>query len=107
MLCRNTNLEPLAVEIAAVGGINSCCIDIKNIFKGAILSNAACVICFHNHPSGNPRPSREDFMITQRMKMAGEILGVALADHIVIGKDGFYSFKEHGRLEPGPTGGAA
>ena len=46
-------------------------------------------------------------MITQRMKMAGEILGVALADNIVIGKDGFYSFKEHGRLEPGPTGGAA
>ncbi len=77
----NTNLEPLAVEIAAVGGINSCCIDIKNIFKGAILSNAACVICFHNHPSGNPRPSREDFMITQRMKMAGEILGVSEEDN--------------------------
>ena len=56
----STNLEPLALEIAAVGGLNTCSVNVRDIFKHSLLNNAAFVICFHNHPSGDPRPSKED-----------------------------------------------
>ncbi len=94
----SVSLEPLAVEIAAVGGLAACQVDIRNIFKHALLGNADSVICFHNHPFGKPDPSREDRLVTERISRAGEVLGITLLDHIIIGKDGFYSFKENGGL---------
>lgn len=94
----SASLEPLAVEIAAVGGTSSCVVDVKNIFKHAVLNNASYVICFHNHPSGCSEPSREDRKITERISKAGEILGISLVDHIIVG-DGYYSFREHGEIE--------
>jgi DNA repair protein RadC len=91
----NTKLEPLAVEVTAVGGVSMCSVDIKNIFKHALLNNASYVICFHNHLSGDPEPSCEDQMITKRIRDSGKLLGVPLVDHIIAGESGFYSFKEH------------
>ena len=96
ILSLNVRLEPLAVEIAAVGGIDSCCVDIRNIFKHALLSNATCIICFHNHLSGCSDPSMEDRRITDRIKECGKLLGIPLTDHIIIGDADFYSFQEHG-----------
>lgn len=100
VLSLNTKLEPQALEIAAVGGLDECSVDIKNIFKHALLNNAAYIICLHNHPSGSPEPSRGDRLLTQRLEKAGEILGVRLADHIVVGGNGFYSFREDRMKEP-------
>lgn len=100
----DAGLYPVAVEIAAVGGVSSCPIDVRNIFKHAIMSNAEGVMCFHNHPAGNLEPSREDFAATEIIRQAGEILGIPLLDHIIIGNGGFYSFKAKGMLgrkEPG------
>ena len=59
-----------------------------------MLSNAAGIILFHNHPSGEPEPSKEDIQMTVRVKRAGELLGIALQDHIIIGEDSYYSFRE-------------
>ena len=88
----NAKLEPMAVEIAAVGGVDSCVVDIKNIFKHALLNNASYVICFHNHPSGYPNPSREDKQFTERLIAAGQILNLPVLDHVIVG------FKERGEL---------
>ncbi len=95
----NNRMEPQAVEVAAVGGINYCGIDIPILFKHTLLNNGACIMCFHNHPSGDPEPSWEDKCITKRIVEAGKILGIPLKDHIILGKDNFYSFREHGFLD--------
>lgn len=95
-------MEALAMEIVAVGGLNVCCFDMRNIFKHSLLNNAACILCFHNHPSGDPIPSKEDVQITRRMKESGEILGIKLVDHIIIRDKRYFSFKEHGELDDKP-----
>lgn len=94
----DAKLLPVAFEVAAVGGIASCIVDVPNIFKHAILSNAVHVLCVHNHPSGDSTPSTEDFQITKRINLAGDLLGISLVDHIIIGEDTYYSFKEQGNL---------
>ena len=99
VLSLNTKLEPQAVEIVAVGGLNSCVVDVRNVFKHSILNNTAYVACIHNHPSGDPEPSREDVLLTQKISAAGKILGLPLLDHIIVGEYGYYSFKEQGKLE--------
>ena len=98
----NAKLEPMAVEIAAVGGVDSCVVDIKNIFKHALLNNASYVICFHNHPSGYPNPSREEKQFTERLIAAGQILNLPVLDHVIVGEGQFYSFKERGELAVSP-----
>lgn len=101
-------LTPIALEVVAVGSLYSCHIDTRDIFKHAVLSNAAKVICFHNHPSGRLEASREDSAITGKIKEAGELLGIELIDHIIIGLDGEYlSFKESGLFPFGQGGEAA
>lgn len=90
-------MTPIALEIVAVGGLSSCGVDSRDLFKHAILSNAAKIICFHNHPSGEPAPSQEDSLMTKRVKEAGELLGIELLDHIIIGSGSRYvSFREDG-----------
>lgn len=101
-------LTPIAMEIVAVGSLYSCHIDTRDIFKHAVLSNAAKIICFHNHPSGNLEASREDSVITEKIKKAGELLGIELVDHIIIGLDKEYlSFRESGLCPFGQGGEAA
>lgn len=70
----------------------------REVFKAAILANAAALILVHNHPSGDPEPSAEDRAITERLKQAGELLGIRVLDHVVIGDDKFRSFAEEGLL---------
>lgn len=96
-------MEPYAVEVAAVGGLDNCSVDIRNIFKYSILANAAYIVCIHNHPSGDPEPSGEDVLLTQRIRDAGALLGLPLLDHIIVGEYGYYSFEEHGQLKQGAS----
>ena len=100
VLSLDSRMEPMALEIAAVGGLNSCAVDMKSVFKHAILNNSAYVICFHNHPSGDCDPSAEDRKMTRRMEECGRILDLPLVDHIILGSQGwFMSFAELGLLE--------
>lgn len=98
IMCLNTKNEILNCTTAHIGSLNSSIVHPREVFKTAILSNAASIIIFHNHPSGNTMPSIEDKNITERLKEAGKILGIELIDSIVIGEtieDGYYSFKEN------------
>jgi DNA repair protein RadC len=83
---------------ASIGSLNQAIVHPREVFKTACLSNAAAVILVHNHPSGDPTPSQEDLAITRRLKESGEILGIRVLDHIVVGDDEFLSFVERGLL---------
>ena len=82
------------VEIVSVGTLNACLVEMREVFKHAILNNAAGIVCFHNHPSGDAEPSREDRLMTEKLRAAGELLGIPLVDHIIVTEEQYYSFKE-------------
>lgn len=94
VLYLNMKLHPIGVEIIAIGGSYACNVEIKNVFKGAIVANAVAIAVAHNHPSGVPKPSEGDFALTRQIAWAGEILGIRLIDHAIIGEDTFYSMKK-------------
>ena len=79
----------------SVGSLNQCIVHPREVFKTACLSSAAAILLVHNHPSGDTTPSREDLEITRRLKEAGELLGIKVLDHIIIG-DSYLSFVERG-----------
>ncbi|OZV10848.1 DNA repair protein RadC [Tissierella sp. P1] len=92
----NTKNEPIAIHTVSIGSLNASIVHPREVMKGAILSNSSGMILVHNHPSGDTRPSNEDKSITDRLKNAGELLGIKVLDHIIIGYDGaYYSFKEN------------
>ena len=75
----------IADEILFAGGMNRCMVEPRQVLKRALELDAAGVILFHNHPSGDPAPSAEDHAVTRRMTEAGELMGVKLVDHIILG----------------------
>lgn len=97
VLSMNTKNVPQALETVAVGSINAAGVYPREAFKHAVLANAAAVILVHNHPSGDCTPSREDRMMTRKMEEAGQLLGIPVEDHVIIG-DGYFSFREQGLL---------
>ena len=96
--CLNAKNEVNSVNVVSIGSLNNSIVHPREVFKTAILSNAASIVMIHNHPSGDVTPSKEDKEITLRIKESGTILGICLLDHIIIGNDTYYSFKEHGDI---------
>lgn len=94
--CLDTKNQPTAINVVSVGNLNTSVVHPREVFKPAILSNSASIILFHNHPSGDPTPSKEDTNITERLTECGNILGIKLIDHIIIGDNSYYSLKEKG-----------
>ena len=92
----NTKNRVLTIDTASIGSLNSSIVHPREVFKTAIKLSAASIILCHNHPSGDPTPSREDMEVTKRIVQAGEIIGIKVLDHIVIGDSGFFSLKEKG-----------
>ena len=90
----NARNQVIKKEEVAVGTLNASLVHPREVFYGAIGSSAAGVILAHNHPSGDITPSGEDIELTRRMVDAGEIIGIEVLDHIVLGKDRFLSMKE-------------
>ena len=80
------------------GTINTSLVHPREVFKRALLNNASNIMVAHNHPSGDPNPSKEDIQITERLKEAGNLLGINLIDHIIVGEDKYISLKEKGFL---------
>lgn len=95
----NNKMHFIGDKVISIGTINSSLISGREIFHYAIQMNAALMILLHNHPSGDPTPSRDDIYMTKNIYSLGSIMGIELADHIVIGKHCYYSFREHA-LEP-------
>ncbi|MDO4924224.1 MAG: DNA repair protein RadC [Turicibacter sp.] len=96
--CLNTKNEPMNISVVSVGTLNKAIVHPREVFKTAILSNAASIMAFHNHPSGNAQPSQQDIQLTHRLVEAGELLGIKLLDHLIIGNGTFTSLKEKGYL---------
>lgn len=91
----DAKMHPVYVQVVGMGSISQCPVSIPDIFKAALLSNASNLVLFHNHPSGDTSPSSADFLITERVKKSGELLGVQLQDHIILGDNGlFYSMRK-------------
>ncbi|KIL45557.1 DNA repair protein RadC [Jeotgalibacillus alimentarius] len=94
----DTKNQPVSINICHIGSLNASLVHPREVMKSAILSNAASFVVGHNHPSGQPSPSREDINVTERLKEAGKIVGIDLLDHIIIGENSFVSLKEKGYL---------
>ncbi|OMF96821.1 JAB domain-containing protein [Paenibacillus sp. FSL R7-0337] len=94
----DTKNQPNAFQIISVGTLNASLVHPREVFKVCMLSNAASLMCFHNHPSGNPVPSPQDIEITERLRDSGTLLGIDLLDHIIIGDGSFVSMKERGLM---------
>jgi DNA repair protein RadC len=88
----NNKNQIISFEVVSTGSLTSSIVHPREVYKGAILSNAASVIFMHNHPSGDPEPSNDDLEITKRLEKAGEILGISVLDHIIVGPKRFFSF---------------
>ena len=96
--CLNTKNEPTNISVVSVGSLNKAIVHPREVFKTAILSNAASIMAFHNHPSGDTTPSDQDIQLTNRLYEAGELLGIKVLDHLIIGDGSFTSLKEKGYL---------
>ena len=83
---------------ASEGGLAASIVEPRDVFSRAILENAAAIICLHNHPSGNPEPSREDVRVTRQLVEAGRLMGVPLHDHLIIAGEGYTSLAERGLM---------
>jgi DNA repair protein RadC len=100
VLMVNRKNEAIGINTVSVGSLSGSIVSPREVFKPAILRNAAALICAHNHPSGDPKPSTEDHGITKRLHEAGNLLDIELLDHIIVG-DGttaYYSFADQGVL---------
>jgi len=87
----------ICIDQVSVGSLNQSIVHPREVFKTALLSSAAAIVLLHNHPSGDPMCSREDREITRRLKEGGDLLGIRVLDHIIIGSS-FFSFVEQGLL---------
>jgi len=82
--------------VLSIGTVNASLITPREVFLEAFKYNAVSIIILHNHPSGDPTPSNNDLMVTKRIKESGEILGIRLIDHIIIGDNKYTSLREKG-----------
>ena len=93
-----TNGIPINCSICSIGVVDQTIAQPREVLKTAILSNAAGMIIMHNHPSGNPEPSKDDLLFTKRVWEAGALVDIPLLDHIVIGDQQYFSFRQEGLL---------
>lgn len=92
----NTKNQVIARETIFKGSLNASIVHPREVFKEAFRRSASSIICLHNHPSGDPTPSREDIEVTKRLVECGKIIGIELLDHIIIGEHKYVSLKEKG-----------
>jgi len=99
ILMINRANKVLGYTLIATGGVSATVVDPKVIFQAALKANASSIICAHNHPSGNNKPSDADIKITDKIKAAGQFLDINLLDHVIMTPDdNFYSFADEGRI---------
>lgn len=95
VLFLNTKNEIIKEKLLFIGTLNMSVVHPRDIFKEAVLSNCASVICAHNHPSGNPAPSQEDIVMTKTIAEVGELMCIPVLDHVIIGHEKYFSLKSN------------
>lgn len=98
ILALDMKFHPIGVFEVSRGSLDECILHPREIFLRLCLCNAKHFIAIHNHPSGNTSPSKDDILLTKRLKECGKLMGIALIDHIIIG-DGHFSFAHNNMLE--------
>jgi DNA repair protein RadC len=94
----DTKNKVMGIEEISIGSLNTSLVHPREVFRPAIRKSCASIILIHNHPSGDPTPSREDLDVTKRLCDAGKLIGIEVLDHIIIGDGKFTSFREKGLL---------
>jgi DNA repair protein RadC len=84
--------------VVSVGSLNASIVHPREVYKPALATSSAAIVIAHNHPSGDPSPSREDREVTRALAEAGRLLDVPLHDHVIIGADAYFSFRDAGLL---------
>lgn len=97
-LCLDTKNQILKEEVISIGSLNANIVHPREVFKTALAESAAHIIVVHNHPSGDPAPSREDIEITKKLVETGKIIGIDVLDHVIIGDGRHFSMKEAGHI---------
>jgi DNA repair protein RadC len=92
----DTRHRVIRTMVLSVGSVDSTSVHPRDVFRQAVLASAPAVVLFHNHPSGDPEPSRDDVALTLRVAAAGELMGVAVVDHLILGDGRYCSLKELG-----------
>ena len=88
----------IGINTVSIGTLTESLVHSREVFKGAILANAASVIVAHNHPTGDHHPSEADMSVTTKLKEAGRILGIPIEDHVIVAEAGYFSFRQQGLL---------
>lgn len=96
LLCLDAKYQPVAAHVVSTGSLTLCIVHPREVFKAAVLSNAAAIVLAHNHPSGDPTPSPEDRELTGRLQECGDLMGIRLLDHLVVGDGTYVSFADQG-----------
>lgn len=94
----DTKNQPVSLNICHIGSINATLVSPREVMKSAILSSAASIMVFHNHPSGDTSQSQEDISVTSRLKETGRLMGIEVLDHLIIGGGRYLSLKEKGYI---------
>lgn len=101
ILTLGTRNNILGVHTVHIGTLNEAIVHPRDIFQHALLTNANSIMCFHNHPSGDPSPSEADIVVTRRIVDAGRLLGIRVLDHVVIGRGQYHSLREKNGVRSG------
>ena len=100
IVCLASNGKPIGIHEVSHGSVNASIVDMREVFKRAILNNATSIICCHNHPSGNLSPSNEDIEVTARLEESGHLLGIKVLDHVITdGQGGYKSLRADGYMK--------
>ncbi len=97
-LCLDTKNQVLRRDTVSMGSLNANIVHPREVFKTALIESAAHIIVVHNHPSGDPTPSREDIELTKKLVESGKIMGIDVIDHVIIGDGRHFSMKEAGQI---------
>jgi DNA repair protein RadC len=97
----DTKHRMIRVKVVSMGSLDTAVVHPREVFREAAAVSAAAIVLFHNHPSGDPTPSGEDLVLTQRMLRAGDIMGIDVIDHLILADQRYYSLVEAGRLAAG------
>ncbi|MEE0985479.1 MAG: DNA repair protein RadC [Bacteroidaceae bacterium] len=98
LLLLNVKNQFMGHHVVSRGGISESSVDVRLVLRHALIAGATNLILAHNHPSGNPMPSRQDDDLTMRLQKACQTMGLRLLDHIIIGDDSYYSYADEGRV---------
>ena len=98
-LALNTKNRVVGAWVVSVGSLSASIVHPRELFKPAVMLSAASMVIAHNHPSGDPTPSSADVQLTRRLSKGGDVLGIELLDHVVVGDDGIASLRDLGLMQ--------